>query len=106
MATSSYIMNLSGVPELPPFNPNDDISSLAISWKKWLSRLENLFVGFATAEAKRRKSLLLYYGGDRLNKIYATLTDTEISTWLSSARIPAFIALYYHIFNSCGVKKM
>ena len=53
-----------------------DVASLAVTWKKWLSKLDNLFVALGIDDTKRQKALLLYYGGDRLSEIYGTLADT------------------------------
>ena len=33
-----------GLPDFPAFDLNCDATSLGITWKKWSSRLENLFV--------------------------------------------------------------
>ena len=51
------------LPEFPPFDVSLDPSSLGLQWKKWTTRLENLFVALAIEDKKRQKALVLHYGG-------------------------------------------
>ena len=65
------------LPEFPPFDVSLDPSSLGLQWKKWTTRLENLFVALAIEDKKRQKALLLHYGGSQLCDIFYTLETEE-----------------------------
>ena len=69
-------MTASALPDFERFNPDVDIASLAINWKKWTVKLENLFVALNIENPTRKKAVLLYYDRDRLSDIYTTLGDT------------------------------
>ena len=51
-------------------------SAVDIRWRKWTNRLENLLVGMHVKDKKRQRALLLHYGGEEVNEIFETLTDT------------------------------
>ena len=70
-------MASSGLPIFQKFNVDDDVTSLAANWKKWIKKLEYLFVAMDVDESPRKKALLLYYAGDRVVDIYETLNDTS-----------------------------
>ena len=65
------------LPSFPPFDINQDPNSLGIQWKKWVQRLENLFVALDIGDGVRKKALLLHYGGIDLSDIYYTLASDE-----------------------------
>ena len=65
------------LPEFPPFDVGLEPSSLGLQWKKWTTRLENLFIALAIDDKKRQKALLLHYGGSQLCDIYYTLATEE-----------------------------
>ena len=73
-----------GLPTYPSFDVKGN--SLAIDWKKWSSRLDQFFVGYAITEPPRKKALLLTFGGEGLcdlvdslpqDKFTVTAADTE-----------------------------
>ena len=67
------------LPAFPSFDYETDKSSAGPRWRKWLGRLENLFVAMALArdeDDSRRRALLLHYAGERVYDIYnAEKTD-------------------------------
>lgn len=50
--------------------------NVSIRWEKWARRLDNLFVAANITSNKRKRALLLHYGGSDLYDIYETLPDT------------------------------
>ena len=62
--------------------PNVDLvdihayGAIAHRWRKWITRLENLFVAAATTDKKRQRTLLLYHAGEEVCEIFETLVDT------------------------------
>ncbi len=50
---------------------------MGIQWKKWVQRLENLFVALDIKDKVRQKALLLYYCGAKLADIYYTLASED-----------------------------
>ncbi len=65
------------LPDFPPFDTDAEPTSLGIQWKKWVQRLENLFVALDIKDKVRQKALLLYYGGAKLADIYYTLASED-----------------------------
>ena len=59
------------------FDPFDIHAAGAIAqrWRKWIRRLENLFVASAITDKKRQRALLLYYAGEEVSEIFETLVD-------------------------------
>ena len=46
------------LPDFPPFDTESEQTSLGIKWKKWILRLENLFVALDINDKARQKALL------------------------------------------------
>jgi len=68
------------IPNFERFNVSSDNNSVGLRWDKYVSKLENLFVGMNIDAKKRRKALLLHYAGDEVYDIYETLPgDLESS---------------------------
>ena len=65
------------LPDFPPFDTESEPTSLGIKWKKWILRLENLFVALDIKDKVRQKALLLHYGGANLSDIYYTLASED-----------------------------
>ena len=65
------------LPNFPGFDLNQDPNSLGIQWKKWILRLQNLFIALDIGNEARQKALLLHYGGIDLSDIYYTLESEE-----------------------------
>ena len=68
-------MMASALPNFDPFDIHDD-GAIAQHWRKWIKRLENLFVAAAITDKKRQRTLLLYYAGEEVCEIFETLVDT------------------------------
>ena len=54
---------MAALPESEKFNLNTEYASLGVQWKRWTSRLENLFLAIEITDERRQKALLLHYGG-------------------------------------------
>ena len=63
------------LPNVDPFDIHAD-SAIAQRWRKWITRLGNLFVAAATTDKKRQRALLLYHAGEEVWEIFETLVDT------------------------------
>ena len=63
------------IPQFEPFDIHAD-GAIAQRWRKWIKRLENLFVAAAISDKKRQRALLLYYAGEEVYEIFDTLPDT------------------------------
>ena len=66
----------SGLPPFAPFYPHSDRASLAVRWKKWSRRFENLLISLREFDPVIRHGLLLTYVGEATNDIFDTLPDT------------------------------
>ena len=62
----------SALPHFGPFDIHAD-SAIAQRWRKWIRRLENLFIVAAITDKKR---LLLCYAGEEVREIVETLSET------------------------------
>ena len=58
-------MIASALPNVDPFDIHAD-GTIAQRWRKWITRLENLFVAAATTDKKRQRALLLYHAGEEV----------------------------------------
>jgi hypothetical protein len=47
-----------------------------IRWPKWISRLENLFIGLDIKDKKRQRALLLHCAGEDVSEIVDTHEGT------------------------------
>ncbi|KAK3092457.1 hypothetical protein FSP39_003031 [Pinctada imbricata] len=63
------------LPVFPQFKVHAE-GAVGTRWRKWVQRLENLFVGMKISDNKRRRALLLHYAGEEVYDIFDTLTDT------------------------------
>ena len=60
MATSSSVF----LPKFPRFSLNEDeMHSVGVRWKKYMSRFNNFLVALNINTAARKQALLLHYGG-------------------------------------------
>ena len=50
-------------------------TSMGTTWENWLEQLEMYFIAANIEIPKRQKALLLYCGGNELQKLYRTLID-------------------------------
>ena len=69
-------MKMAALPSFPKFDVYSD-ESAGVRWNKYVSKLENLFVGMNIDKNKRKKALLLHYSGDEVFEIYETLNLGE-----------------------------
>ena len=58
-------MIASALPNVDPFDIHAD-GAIAQRWRKWITRLENLFVAATTTDKKRQRALLLYHAGEEV----------------------------------------
>ena len=61
---------MDNLPVFPSFDYDSDKANAGPRWKRWVQRLENLFVGLKLEDGKQKKALLLHYGGERVYDIY------------------------------------
>ncbi|XP_045174571.2 uncharacterized protein LOC123535880 [Mercenaria mercenaria] len=64
------------LPEFPQFRVSGE-KNLGVRWKEYVSKLENLFIGLNIESKKRRKALLLHYGGDEIYDIAESLSTNS-----------------------------
>ncbi|VDI12352.1 Hypothetical predicted protein [Mytilus galloprovincialis] len=68
------------LPPYPTFDYASDKSNAGPRWERWVSRLENLFVGLKIENEERKRALLLHYAGESVYDIYdAEKGETEAS---------------------------
>ncbi|CAC5407235.1 unnamed protein product [Mytilus coruscus] len=58
------------LPPYPTFDYASDKSNAGPRWERWVSRLENLFVGLKIENDDRKRALLLHYAGESVYDIY------------------------------------
>ena len=76
-------MALSNLPNFPTFDVDTDKSNCGTRWEKWVSRLENLFVGLNITEEAQKRALLLHYAGEKVLDIYeAEKGDDDGTTYM------------------------
>ena len=67
-------LDFSGIKQ---FDPHSEPSSLALQWKDWLQRFKRCIVAFDIKDKARKRALLLYLAGPKVETIFATLPDTS-----------------------------
>ncbi len=77
------VLNTSGLQE---FDPHSDPTSLAVRWNEWLTRFKRYVIGFDIKDKTRKRALLLYLAGPKVEKIFSTLTYT------AEAKLTAYFA--------------
>ena len=65
------------LPDFPLFEYGIGTDFFGYSMKKWILRLENLFVALDIKDKARQKALLLHYGGADLSDICYTLASED-----------------------------
>lgn len=70
----TFVMALA-IPQFKLFDIHAD-GAIAQRWRKWIKRLENLFVAASISDKKRQRALSLYYAGEEVSEIFDTLPDT------------------------------
>ena len=63
---------------LPNFDPFDIHADGAVAqrWRKWIKRLQNLFVAANIKDKQRQRVLLLYYAGEEVCEIFETIPES------------------------------
>ena len=64
------------MPNIAPFDPHSDPTSLSTRWNKWVRRFQDAMIGFDITSEKRQRALLLHFGGEELQDIFDTLDGT------------------------------
>lgn len=80
---------------LPTFEPFDIHADgmIAQRWRKWIKRLENLFVAAAISDKKRQRALLLHYTGEEVSEIFDTLPDMGEDFETAKTKLNAYFDL-------------
>jgi transposase InsO family protein len=63
------------LPQFPAFGVHES-GNTGLKWAKWVLKFENLMVALDIESAKRKRALLLYYAGDEVYEVFATLPET------------------------------
>ena len=66
-----------GLPVFSTFSVHADSNTTSIRWKKWMDKLENLFVDLDINNDKKQKATLLHYAGDEVFDISPSFTDQQ-----------------------------
>ena len=62
------------IPSYPPFDPDDEISSLPQKFEEWSDGLEDLMATCGITDHQRKWSTLKFFGGEKLRKVEKQLT--------------------------------
>ena len=66
------------VPQVAPFVPDSDPTSVSQRWKRWSDRFDNLLVAMNVTNNARKKALLLHLAGDAVFDIFSGLVIDAI----------------------------
>ena len=76
------------VASLPPFNPKEDLNTLAVRWKLWKRSFNLYLVAKGITKDEQKTALLLHTGGLNFQELYYTLlTGTEIKLFAESMEL-------------------
>ncbi|XP_063436697.1 uncharacterized protein LOC134718136 [Mytilus trossulus] len=76
------------LPNFPSFPVHENKAE--IRWRKWISRLENLFIGLNIKDSKRQRALLLHYAGEDVNEVFDTLENTGEDFGAAKQKLTAY----------------
>ena len=75
------------IPDFPVFDIDVDKQNAGPRWKRWLGRLENLFVGMDIKEDERKRALLLHYSGESVYRIYEAIKGQSGETYTDTKKV-------------------
>ena len=67
------------IPQIPPFIPDTDPTSVAQRWKRWSDRFDNLLVAMNVTDPARKTALLLHLAGEAVYDVYQGLIVTPVA---------------------------
>ena len=78
---------MQSLPSFPPFDYEANKANAGPRWKKWLGRLENLFVAMNLKSEERQRALLLHYVGERVYDIYEAEKGDSGETYEATKKV-------------------
>ena len=78
------------LPNFPPFSVHE--GNAENRWRKWISRLENLFIGLDIKDKNGQRALLLHYAGEDVNEIFDTLEGTGEDFAIAKQKLKDYFA--------------
>ena len=73
------------LPSYPPFDPDEEITSLPQKWEEWSDGLEDLLAACGITDHQRKWSTLKFYGGEKLRKLEKQLTYNKDTPYGANA---------------------
>lgn len=70
-------MEMSKKGGIPVFNPSEESGNVYARWTRWLQGLNLLLESKNIMESRRKKAMLLYYGGFELQDIFYTIPGAD-----------------------------
>ena len=70
--------DISAIPQISPFVPDADPTSVAQRWKRWSDRFDNLIVAMNVTDNKRKRALLLHLAGEAVFDVFEGLVVATI----------------------------
>jgi len=71
--------DIANIPQIAPFVPDADPTSVAQRWKRWSDHLDNLIVALNITDPAHKKALLLHLAGDTVYDIYQGLIIPDVA---------------------------
>ena len=71
--------DIANIPQIAPFVPDADPTSVAQRWKRWSDHLDNLIVALNITDPAHKKALLLHLAGDTVYDIYQSLIVPDVA---------------------------
>ena len=65
--------DIASIPQISPFIPDSDPTSVSQRWKRWSDRFDNLLVAMNVTDNARKKALLLHLAGEAVFDIFSGL---------------------------------
>ena len=78
---------MQNLPQFLPFDYEVDKLNAGPRWNKWVSRLDNLFVGMDLKDDDRKRALLLHYAGEQVYDIYEAEKGTTEATYKATKEV-------------------
>ena len=104
-------MAQASLPDFDKFDISAEPSSLAVEWRKWTGRFENLLEALEITDENRKRAVFLYYAGPDVHGIYDQLKPTEPEAYTSAkARLDSYfepsVNHTFEVYNFRSLKQL
>ena len=92
------------IPQIAPFIPDADPTSVAQRWRRWSDRFDNLIIALNITDAARKKALLLHLAGE-VYDVFQGLIVADVANEADPAVDNVYINTNAHLIHTLTRKE-